>query len=321
MSSTIIDVWDSPARRWPSIAYVETTNRCNALCVSCLNHRCERTRGAMTMDTFRKVVRRLQENNVMIGAMFCFGEPLLDDTLFEKFKHAKEQKILMPHVGLNTNVSKLVPEMYDDILENVPNITLSFFNTGEEFNRLTGNLDWDDCYARAIDFIDYRDMMKPEYEIFIGCNSIDGSSLANVQEAFADYHVKYAVDAELRWGGSVITGVIDRMIMYPDWRCDGFKGALQIKWNGDCEFCAYDIIGSPDGGETKFGNILTDDWDALEAKFREAWRKPSDLCRRCDYFHHCKEILLGGCVKPDPLPNDWFDWQAPFLQDGEQVCT
>jgi hypothetical protein len=106
------------------------------------------------------------------------------------------------------------------------------------------------------------------------------------------------------------------MIMYHEWRCDGYKGALQVKFDGGCEFCAYDIIGTPAGGETRFANLLTDDWDEINAKFKEAWRAGSGLCVRCVYWHNCKATIAGGFKKVDDQA-----WQQPFLDPGEPYAV
>lgn len=312
--TTIIDAWDGPNRRWPTIVYVETSNYCNAYCLSCLNHRVERERYTMTLEEFKFIADKVKARGLKIGAMFCFGEPLTDDTLFEKYAYGNSIGVFVPgHVGLNTNVSLLTPDKYDGILIHTPNIILSFFNVGDEYERLTGGLDWETSYTNAKDFIEYRNKHKPDYPVFIGCNSVKGASMAKVKEAFKGYNVKFVQDAELRWGGSVITGVIDRMVMYNDWRCDGFKGALQIKPNGDCEMCAYDII----KGESKFANIHEDSWAEMEQKFRARWKEPVSLCKRCDFFHKYKLVHSLDYNKPSPLPEDWYDWQDEHLGKGE----
>ena len=314
---TLVDIWDNPARQWPSVAYIETTNQCNAKCLCCLNDRCQKPRGTMTMEAFAAIVDRLSERRLPIGAMFCFGEPLLDPTLFQKYKYAIGTGILnVAHCGLNTNVSHLTPEKYDGILQHTPNITLSFFNTGKEYERLTG-LDWENSYRNAMDFIAYRDKHSPGYPIAIGVNTVEGHNLENVQRAFAGQAVRWARDREVRWGGSVITGVIDRTIMYRHWRCDGYKGALQVKHDGSCEFCAFDVVGTPEGGETYVGDILTDSWETLESNFRKKWRSKCSLCIRCDYWHCAKQVFDNNFTRPDPLPENWYDWQNPFLKEGE----
>jgi MoaA/NifB/PqqE/SkfB family radical SAM enzyme len=318
-SKTLVDAWDDPGKPWPSVVYVETTNHCNARCLCCLNHRCERTRGVMSLESFRRVVDRVKSRKVKIGAMFCFGEPLIDPTLEEKYALADREGVMLSHVGMNTNCSLLTSDRWPKILEHVHNITLSFFNVGDEYERLTG-LSWEQSYRNALGFIHYRDQHHPGYTVCVGVNKVEGHDLAAVKRAFAGENVRYVQDAELRWGGSVVTGVLDRTVMYPDWRCDGMKGALQVKWDGGCEFCAYDIVGSPQGGETRFGNLLTDSWEQLGASFRAAWRSFCSLCAHCDYWHHGREVIDNHCRRPDPLPGDWYDWQLPFLKEGESPC-
>jgi len=320
MTTTIQDVWDNANRMYPSIVYIETTNICNAKCVCCLNHRCEKPRGTMSYEAFVIIADKIKERRLKIGAMFCFGEPLLDESFIEKFGYAKKiDAFTQGHIGFKTNVSHLTAEKYDGLLNNTSNITLSFFNTGNDYERLTGNLKWPDSYKKAIDFIRYRDKHAPDYPIFIGVNKINGHNLANVKEAFKGYRVMYAQDAELRWGGKVITGVLDRMVMYPDWRCDGYKGALQVKYDGSCEFCAYDIIGTDSGGETKFANILTDSWEDINSKFKEKFGSGCSLCKRCDYWHHAKDIINNNFKRPLPLPENWNDWQIPYVGNNFEV--
>lgn len=316
MSETIADVWEDPNKIYPSIVYVETTNRCNYTCLSCLNHRCDRTRGCMTLEDFRSIADKVKARGLNIGAVFCFGEPLMDPTFTDKLAYGKSIGVFTEgHIGFNTNVYYLTPDKYDGILQNTSNIILSFFNTGDEYERLTGTKEgtYNKCYQNAINFIKYRDQHKPNYEIFIGCNRVAGHSLDNVKQAFAGFNVRWAIDAELRWGGSVITGVIDRMVMYNNWRCDGYKGALQVKYNGDCEFCAYDIIGSKEGGETKFANLLTDSWEEINTKFKSKFKSGTSLCQRCDYWYDCKAVIANNFVKPDLSK----DWQIPHLKEGE----
>lgn len=292
--------WDH--QRYPHIIYVETTNYCNARCTFCLYERMERSVEYMSYDVFKHIANKCLARGVKIGAMFCFGEPLADKGIFEKIRYGKSIGVMTPYLGLNTNASLLTADKFDDILETCSNLTLSFVTTGEDFERLT-KLNWDKCYCNAIGFIKYRDANKPAFQIEIGCNDVTGHDRAKVEKAFNGLNVKWARDAEIQWGGKIITGVIDRSIMYPKWVCDGYKGAMQIKPNGDCCFCAYDVVRN----ETKFANILTDDWDIIEAAFKARWREPSSLCLRCDFWHNYKQMVAGGYKRGDHIDSSWQD--------------
>ena len=286
------DVWEGPPRKWPTIVYVETTNRCNANCRACLNDKVLRKRVTMDQATFEFVADKVKAHGLRIGAMFCFGEPLLDPGICSKYRYAAKIDVLMEHVGLNTNCSMLTEDRHDEILFSLPNIILSFFNVGKAFEELT-QLNWERCYGNALAFIAERDVVKPSFPIFIGVNKVRGHDLDAVKQAFAGFNVRFVQDAELNYDDGGIVGVLNRTRMYPDWRCDGYKGALQIKPDGGAEFCAYDIIGTPTGGETRIGNFLDDSWNQLEAAFRAAWKAGPTLCQRCDYWYGAKELLEG----------------------------
>lgn len=290
--------WD--ADKYPSIVYVETTNYCNARCTFCLYERMERPVEFMSQEVFENIADKCLERGVKIGAMFCFGEPLADKGIFDKIRYGKSIGVMTPYLGLNTNASPLVLDKFDDILECCNNITLSFVTIGKDFERLTG-LSWDVCYTNALDFIAYRDLYNPSFQIEIGCNDVTGHDRVKVEVAFKGLNVKWARDAEIQWGGKIITGVIDRSIMYPKWVCDGYKGAMQIKPNGDCCVCAYDVVRN----ETKFANILTDDWETIEAAFKARWREPNSLCLRCDFWNNYQQMVAGGWKRGDHIDDSW----------------
>jgi len=302
--------WDVYTDQFPRRADIETTNFCNAQCVCCLQHTMKKERGIMSLDSFKTIAQKLKEHNVLIRGFYTTGEPLLDPTLFQKYAVAKEMGILADYVSLNTNVSLLTPDKWKEILDNTETITLSFFNVGKAYERMTGGkLRWKDSYDNAKGFIMFRDEYKPDYRIFIGCNAVKGSNLAAVRRAFKGFKIdKYAIDAELRWAGAVVTGVADRAVMYPSFRCDGHLGVLEIKWNGNVEACSYDFK-----EETLYSNILKDSWDEMCRKFFEQWKKPFPLCARCDYYH------LYWRVKRNKFKYvEDYSWQIPFLKKGEK---
>jgi hypothetical protein len=290
--------WDN--KRYPTLVYVETTNFCDARCTYCLYDRMERPVELMNVDQFRIVADKVKVRGLQIGAVFCFGEPLADKQLFEKIRYGRSIDVMTHYLGLNTNCTFLTPEKFQDIIDCTSNITLSFPNTGTAFEDLT-KLDWQKCYGNALAFIRYRDEHRPSFKIQIGCNDVAGHNRPAVAKAFAGLRVDWARDAEIQWGAKVITGVIDRSIMYHGWRCDGHKGAMQVKPNGDCCFCAYDVIKS----ETKFANIFEDDWETIEKNFKTAWIEPQALCQRCEYWWNYWQMVEGGWRRGPHIDISW----------------
>lgn len=300
--------WLDHAKEFPRLADVETVNICDAECLSCQQQFMTKQRGIMSLETFKKIADILKAHCLSIRCMYTTGNPLIDPTLFEKYQYGRQLGIMSPYVGLNTTTSLLTKELHRKILDNSDNITLSFFATGTEFERLTGGLNWKKCYDNAIAFIEERDRYRPDYRIFIGCNPVPGSDLKSVKEAFKKYNVTVVSDSEIRWGGKVLTGVIDRLPIYPWIRCDGHIGILKIKWNGNIEACCYDFK-----EETLYANILKDDWETIRQTFLAKWQEPFSFCQRCEYYH------LYWPIKKNhfKIVKDRYSWQKPFLADGE----
>lgn len=297
--------WDKD--KYPKLVYIETTNACDARCTYCLYERMERPVEVMGNEEFRFVADKVKAGGLKIGAVFCFGEPLLDQELFGKIKYARDIGVATKYLGLNTNCSCLTPDRYEDIFSSISNMTLSFVNVGKEFEDLT-KLNWDTCYNNAIQFIKYRDRRHPNFNIEIGCNDVTGHNRGVVKQAFKGYKVNWARDAEIKWGQKITIGVIDRSIMYYNWSCDGHKGAVQIKPNGDCCFCAYDVIRN----ETVFANIFKDSWEDIERKFKERWKRPQQFCLRCDFWWNYFQMVDGGWKRGKYIDSSW---QNAYLED------
>lgn len=261
----------------------------------------------MSLDEFKQLADLLKKHHCPIRGMYTTGNPLMDPTLFEKFGYARKIGAMASYSDLNTTTSLLTKELHHKILDNTDNITLSFFAVGAEFERLTGGLNWEKCFANAVAFIKERDSYRPDYRILIGCNAVKDNNLVAVQKAFKPYRVEYVRDAELRWAGPVVTGVIDRAIMYPTFRCDGHEGVLEIKWNGNIEACSYDF-----NEETLYANIWKDDWETIRQKFFKRWRTPFHLCSRCDYYHMYWRTKKNHYNKIQD-----YRWEKPFLKEGE----
>jgi MoaA/NifB/PqqE/SkfB family radical SAM enzyme len=299
--------WVDHAKEFPRFADIETTPFCDAKCRACQSYNMTKEKGIMSYEAFVDIADLLKKHNCPIRGMYTTGNPLLDPTIFEKFAYARKIKAMASYSDFNTTTSLLTKELHHKILDNTDNITLSFFAVGSEFERLTGGLNWQKCYENAIAFIKERDRYRPNYRIFIGCNAVVGNDLDAVKYVFRNYNVEYIRDAELRWAGPVVTGVVDRAIMHPLFRCDGHEGMLMIKWNGNIEACSYDFH-----EETLYANIFKDDWETIRSRFFESWQKPFHLCSRCDYYHKY------WAVKKNRFHNVTYDsWQKPFLKEGQ----
>lgn len=76
----------------PKRIQVETVFGCNARCKMCpVNMPTKRKKGVMSLDFFKRIVDQMEpyKNSIKLFDLWGVGEPLLDNTLFEKIKYAK----------------------------------------------------------------------------------------------------------------------------------------------------------------------------------------------------------------------------------------
>src|SRR3990172_2239088 len=79
--------------RFPRVVRVETTDICNANCVTCTREIMTRAMGIMDMALYRKVVDECGANKVNSIHLHNFGEPLTDRLIFERIEYAAKKGI------------------------------------------------------------------------------------------------------------------------------------------------------------------------------------------------------------------------------------
>lgn len=251
-------------KEFPRICFIETTNICNGKCSYCPRRMMTREQRVMTLDEFKIVADKIKKANFKIQAMYSFGEPLTDDTLFEKYDYARDSDILDEMVWLSTNGSLLTKDKFDKILKSTKLIIISIPNVFNDFEKMTG-LKWDVVYNNAIDFINYRNSKLPDYTIYINTPLVNGSAKGRVRDMFKSYNVTFVTCQGVEYG---------KYIKGCD-HCDVKGGFLTIRSNGECTSCCFDI-----NCENSFGNIFVDSFE----KIKENWLKCDfKLCDRCDF--------------------------------------
>jgi len=250
---------------YPTSVWMETTNICNYRCMFCPRELIKKTQKIMSLEEFKVIADKLKEAGITIGCMSGYGEPLLDPTLYDKYKYGREIGVFRGIVGINTNGSLLTRDKWDTILENSDFLTISCVNTHDDYRLLTG-YSWTIFYKKVTEFIIERNIKKPEFVINIGCNKVEGHDLDKVNKAFRGYNVNIIGDPGIKWTNS---------IKGPTY-CDMEDGHMTILVDGTCTNCCFDF-----NGENSFGNILTDSVEQIKENFTK--KKDFPLCKRCDY--------------------------------------
>ncbi len=102
----------------PKRLNIESIFGCNAQCTMCnIDAKTSRKKGAMRMETFRRVIDDLVPyvNQIETMDLWGLGEPLLDPHIFERIRYAKERNFR--RIAISTNADPLRGEKQDELLE------------------------------------------------------------------------------------------------------------------------------------------------------------------------------------------------------------
>ena len=126
---------------YPEGLDIGITNLCNANCIMCPHSRLKKM-GTMDMKLYKKIIDNCSKLGIKQVTLSFFGEPLLDKTLIEKIKYAKDKKMF---VAFYSNASLLNETWANDlVLSGLDSITISLDgNSKETYDKIRRNLDFD----------------------------------------------------------------------------------------------------------------------------------------------------------------------------------
>lgn len=264
----------------PVIVDIEVTNCCNAHCMMCPRDRLIRNKGQMKEETFITLVERCQQYEDLEGMILSgFGEPLLDEQIFEFITYAKRR--LSQPITLNTNGSLLDKEtgerLYDAGLDNVH---ISFMGSDR------------DTYAKIMRGLDFDHSLK-NIESFV--NAFQGkinisivsilSRVNNDRNRISEFWLKRGIRNVIFWESHNRGGYLNddsvharRKIFSPK-VCEIILFINSITWEGQVISCCHDI-----NGINVLGNIVTHSFDEIAEIKREQLRSNTwfPLCQDCD---------------------------------------
>lgn len=101
----------------PSHLQIETVNKfCNSKCTMCIIHENTRPCGIMSLELFKRIIDRLfpYKKYFKYLTLHGCGEPLLDKTIAEKVRYAKDREF--KGIGFSTNCQALSEEISKKLL-------------------------------------------------------------------------------------------------------------------------------------------------------------------------------------------------------------
>jgi radical SAM protein with 4Fe4S-binding SPASM domain len=126
---------------YPMALDIGTTNFCNAACIMC-PHSKLKNYGTMEMGLYMKIIDNCQILNIREVVLSFFGEPLLDELIFERIKYAKSKDL---KVAFYSNGSLINKEAAEKLVESgLDSITISLDGaTRETYEKIRKGLIFD----------------------------------------------------------------------------------------------------------------------------------------------------------------------------------
>lgn len=235
---------------FPTEVWVELTNLCNLKCVMCPNGLDvgDHTRGFMTWDVFRKVIREIAQHGCN-AQLFLGGESLLNKEAIRMIRYAKNAGCT---VSLSTNATVLDSVTSRQLIESgLDNLNFSFDGfTPDEYERIRVNASYDKVIANIKGFLTEKKAMNADapfttvYSLMVSENSGEGRD--QFIESFDGLPVdNFLIDTPSDWGGRLdedsdveLKGIGGRQMP-----CHRVWQNVAVRWDGSVVPCCADFFG------------------------------------------------------------------------------
>lgn len=254
---------------WPSVIMIENTNCCNAQCVMCPRETLTRNRGFMETSLFEKIIREVSgAKRTPVVHLHGFGEPLLDTSLPEKIRFAKDCGIKRTY--LVTNASLLFPETAEKVIRaGLDTMKISFYGTDEASYRATmRQLDFTVALQNIREFVRIRKALKKKTPKLIlqylpqGAHEASAGDFKSLWRAVLDTSIGDSLNISSLHnygGGRAYNRTGDKIVsvcFYP-W------SALSVLFDGRAVTCCMDYNGLQVVGDLNVQNVR-DIWNGPE---------------------------------------------------------
>jgi MoaA/NifB/PqqE/SkfB family radical SAM enzyme len=297
---------------FPRQVRIENTNLCNARCTMCPREQLTRGRGTMSLEFFKKLAEQLHEGGARELHLQGYGEPLLDNSIFDKIRFAKEVEI--PYTLMVTNASLLKGTDFEELIQSgLDKLKISFYGTDKEsYERIHAGLSYKEVKKNVLRLLETKKRLgakKPVIKMkYIGSKESSRhitKHIGNIK--YIGAVMKYAMNIPeflsffIQWGFRTNTE-----FARPEFHNYGYgkdfarprtanrnrscpmveESVMQILWDGLVVPCCYDFDGRMVLGDLN-GQSVEDVWRGPRyAKFREIHKNRQygklPVCLNCD---------------------------------------
>ena len=254
LSKLVVKPFEWLYKDFPPTVRVETTNLCNARCVTCPREEMTRESGIMDMDLYKKIIRECAKNHIGCIHLHNFGEPLMDKHLSDRIKMAKEVGI--SYVKIFSNGSLLTSEKALELIESgLDEIKISIDGyTKETFEKIRKRLNYDVVINNISTFMRIRESNNRKTPKVV-LNFVRTENNIQEEKAFIEKWTgevdKISIDKAHNWGVHHFIPLKNSRFHKP---CLRVWNTFTILWNGDVALCCLDY-----DGQVILGNVEKDD--------------------------------------------------------------
>ena len=237
--------------RFPPTVRIESTNLCNARCVTCTRDIMTRDKGVMDFALYKKIIDECAGQRVRSVHLHNFGEPLMDKGIYERIQYATDKGL---KARMFTNLSLMNEEAAEKLVKSgLDRLKGSIDgNSRETFEQARQGLSFETVTKNIETLLQVRQRLG-SWTPRIGLTYVETSE--NREETrgflkrwrgkvdfidFTSYH---------NWGGELGSGRHKPMGL----PCPRIWQTFTILWNGDVSICCMDYDGT-----TVLGNVRDD---------------------------------------------------------------
>lgn len=248
--------------KFPRYLEIETINSCNAKCPMCPASDQPRNLKPMKDELFAKIADEIIGHKAEVKRVTLYrdGEPLLDNKLADRIALLKKHGIKA--TSISTNVSLLTESKAKGLLNAGIDIVIMSIDSLNKasYEAIRRGLDFDVVINNALKFIDIRNKIRPETQIWM--RMIRQKSNYDEWPAYRKYWSQHLSKSDriyfhdiFNWGGQLKNFKPVSKSFEPNLPCVALWSLFVIFCNGDVPLCNVDYRNMYPSGNVRSNSI------------------------------------------------------------------
>ena len=227
---------------FPKVVRIESTNKCNANCITCTREKLTRSLGIMDLQLFKKIVDECAQYKIKTLHLHNFGEPLLDPLLCDRVKYAKEAGI---RTRIFSNLSFLTEEKATMlIMAGIDEIKISLdAATKETYEAIRRNLKFEQVESNIEMILRLRNKLQashPRISLVFVINDQNRNEVAAFKKRWQNKVDNIFISSYHNWAGGLASNSSAKKRLLP---CFRLWKTFTILWDGRAALCCLDYDG------------------------------------------------------------------------------